>query len=64
MQVAESERIAGPIAILGRPIAGRHAGKFPAEPADDERIGIVFDRVHKRGEGNVLAKFLAAVLVE
>lgn len=62
--VGNGLRVVALVEVLRLPIAGDRAGKFPAEIADDVRIGIVIDGGGVSGERQILAELFAAVRVE
>ena len=58
-QVTHGVRIVRLLKMIGRPVTGNHAGKFPAQLLNHIRIGIVLDQVHKAVVNDVPASQLA-----
>ena len=51
--------------VLRLPVAGHHAGEFPAQAVDDKGVGIIFNRSHVRIHlAQILPKALLAIRIQ
>lgn len=64
LPVFQKSRVSGFLNIFALPVAGHHAGEFPAKISEDVGVGIVFDVIGKGLEGHVPPEALGAVGIQ